>query len=65
MENKKKRVKKNHKVKEKIDLVSMKIKDLNQYIKDNNLNTEEALELKKQRRRELNCIYAKKCRSNK
>jgi predicted permease len=65
MENKKGRVKKNRKVKPTLDLTSMKIKDLNIYIRDNNLTTEEALELKIQRRRELNCIYARNCRSNK
>jgi hypothetical protein len=64
IKNKKSRVKKNRKIKPTFELASMKIKALNQFIKDNNLNTEEALELKTQRRRQLNCIYARNCRSN-
>jgi hypothetical protein len=64
IKNKKGRVKKNRKIKPTFELASMKIKDLNIYIKENNLNKEEALELKTQRRRQLNCIYARNCRSN-
>jgi hypothetical protein len=58
-------IEKKRNVKSKIDLASMKIKELNIYIRDNNLNTKEVRELKKQRRRELNCIYARNFRSNK
>ena len=56
---------KKNRAKTKSDLVSMKIKDLNIYIKDNNLNREEIRKIKKQRRRALNCIYARKSRSKK
>lgn len=65
VENKTEVIEEKNQIKTIDELLLMKTKDLNQYIKTNNLNLREIHKLKQKRRRALNCIYARNCRSKK
>jgi hypothetical protein len=47
------------------DILNLNIKELNKYIKESKLTLREIKQLKKQRRRVLNCHYAQDCRKKK